>query len=141
MSEHRARPNDRGSGECLADCSLPGSLRTIELGCRGWRSVEVRYMHQPRNANARRNMGNAPGTIDMYVVISKISSGGRSQSALHRHEIMGRREREKTQTLSHNHDQRDCTQYRSAGHILQSVPRCECPIPTEQNNYSGRNFI
>ena len=48
-------------------------------------------MHQPRNANARRNMGNAPGTIDMYVVISEISSGGRSQSALHRHEIMGRR--------------------------------------------------
>ena len=74
MSEHRTRPNDRGSGECLADCSLPGSLGTIELGCRCRRSVEMRYMNQPWNANARRHMGNAPSTTDVYVVIREISS-------------------------------------------------------------------
>ena len=38
-------------------------------------------MNQPRNANARRHMGNAPSTTDVYVVIREISSGGRSQSA------------------------------------------------------------
>jgi hypothetical protein len=75
MSEHRARPNDRGSGECLTDCSLTGSLGTIELGCRGWRSVEVRYVDQPRNPDARGNLGNALSTFDVHIVISEISCG------------------------------------------------------------------
>jgi hypothetical protein len=126
MSEHRARPNDRSGGECLADCSLTGRLGTIELGCRSWRSVEVRYVDQPMNANARGNLGNALSTFDMYVVISEIPVGRISQSALARNIRQGGG----AHTLSRNHDQRDCTQYRSVGRIPQSVPRCECPIPT-----------
>jgi hypothetical protein len=73
MSVHWTRSNDRGSGECLADSSLTGSLGTIELGCRGRRSVEVRYVDQPRNANARGDLGNAPSTFNVYIVIGKIS--------------------------------------------------------------------
>lgn len=73
MSEHWTRSNDRGSGECLADRSLTGSLGTIELGCRGRRSVEVRYVDQPRNANACGDFGNAPSTFNVYIVKSEIS--------------------------------------------------------------------
>ena len=131
MSKHRARPNDCSSGECLADRTLTGSFRTIELGGRGWRSVEVRYVNQPRDANARGNLGNAPSTFDVHVVIREISLGRKSWLALHSHEILGR----SGPTLSHNHDQRDCTRYPSAGRIPQSVPRCECPIPTRSKRY------
>ncbi len=73
MSEHWTRSNDRGSGECLADSSLTSGLGTIELGCRGRRSVEVRYVNQPRNANARGDLGNAPSTFNMYIIKSEIS--------------------------------------------------------------------
>jgi hypothetical protein len=73
MSEHWTGSNDRGSGECLADSSLTGSLGTIELGCRGWRRVEVRYVDQPRNANARGNLGNAPSTFNVYILKGEIS--------------------------------------------------------------------
>jgi hypothetical protein len=79
MSEHRARPNDRSGGERLADRSLACRLGTIELGCRSWGSVEVRYVDQPMNANARGNLGNALSTFDVYVVISEIPVGRRSQ--------------------------------------------------------------
>ena len=74
MSKHRARSNDRGSGECLADRGLAGGLGTIESGRRGWRSVEVRYVDQPGNADARGDLGDAPGTFGVYVVKSEISS-------------------------------------------------------------------
>jgi hypothetical protein len=73
MSEHWTRSNDRGSGECLADSSLTGSLGTIELRCRGRRSVEVRYVDQPRNANARGDLGNAPSTFNVYIIVGEIS--------------------------------------------------------------------
>ena len=73
MSEHWTRSNDRGSGKCLADSGLTGSLGTIELGCRGRRSVEVRYVDQPWNANARGDLGNAPSTFNMYIVKGEIS--------------------------------------------------------------------
>lgn len=78
MSEHRAWPNNRGRGKYLADRSLAGGLGAIELGCRGGRSVEMRYVNQPRNANARGNLGNAPSTLNVYVVIREISLGKRS---------------------------------------------------------------
>ena len=86
MSEHRARSNDCGTGECLANRTLTGSFRTIELGCRGWRSVEVRYVNQPRDANVRGNLGNALSTFDVHVVIREISLGRRSRLAMHSHE-------------------------------------------------------
>jgi len=73
MSIHWTRSNDRGSGECLADSSLTSSLGTIELGCRRWRSVEVRNVDQPRNANARGDLGNAPSTFNVYIVKGEIS--------------------------------------------------------------------
>lgn len=73
MSVHWTRSNDRGGGECLADSSLAGSLGTIELGCRRRRSVEVRYVDQPRNANARGNLGNASSTFKVYIIVGEIS--------------------------------------------------------------------
>lgn len=73
MSIHWTRSNDCGSGECFADGSLTGSLGTIELGCRGRRGVEVRYVDQPRNANARGDFSNTPGTVNVYIVKSEIS--------------------------------------------------------------------
>ena len=36
-------------------------------------SVEVRYVDQPRNANARRDLGNAPSTFSVYIVKGEIS--------------------------------------------------------------------
>lgn len=73
MSVHWTRSDDRGGGECLADSNLTDGLGTIELGCRGRRSVEVRYVDQPRNANARGDLGNALSTFHVYVVIGEIS--------------------------------------------------------------------
>ena len=73
MSKHWTRSNDRGSGECFADSALTGSLGAIELGCRGRRSIEVRYVDQPWNANARRDFSNTPSTIYVYIVKSEIS--------------------------------------------------------------------
>ena len=89
MSIHWTGSNDRGSGECLADGSLTGSLGAIELGCRSWRSVEVRYVDQPRNANTRGDLGNAPSTFSVYIVkgeVSFLKDIDISQSALHWHE-------------------------------------------------------
>jgi hypothetical protein len=87
MSEHWTRSNDRGSGECLADSSLTSGLGTIELGCRGRRSVEVRYVNQPRDANARGDLGNAPSTFNMYIVKGEIPFAKRYHSQrLHWHE-------------------------------------------------------
>jgi hypothetical protein len=73
MSIHWTRLNDRGSGEGLANSSLIGRLGTIELGSRGQRSVEVRYVDQPRNANARGHLGNVPSTFNVYIVKGEIS--------------------------------------------------------------------
>jgi hypothetical protein len=88
MSKHRARSNDRGSGECLPDRGLADGLGTIESRRRGWRSVEVRYVDQPGDADARGDLGDAPGTFGVYVVKSEISSS-RERAALAR-----RKERE-----------------------------------------------
>ena len=120
MSEHWTRSNDRSSGECLADSSLTSGLGTIELGCRGRRSVEVRYVNQPRDANDRGDLGNAPSTFNVYIVKSEISFVKDitvSVAALARKTGEGH-------TWSHNHGQRDCTQYLSAERIRQSVLRC-----------------
>ena len=73
MSVHWTRSNDGGGRECLADSSLAGSLGTIELGRRRRRSVEVRYVDQPRNANARGNLGNASSTLKVYIIVGEIS--------------------------------------------------------------------
>jgi len=56
-------------------------------------------VNQPGNANARRNLGNAPSTIGVYVVISEISLGRISQLALHWYGILGRRGRKDTLCL------------------------------------------
>ena len=81
MSEHRTRSNDRGSGECLADCRLASCLGTIELGRRGWRSVEVRNVDQPRNPNACGDFSDTPRAVDVYIIKGEISfnGGGRMQ--------------------------------------------------------------
>ena len=76
MSEHRTRSDDRGSGECLADCVLTGCLGTIELGCRGWRSVEVRNVDQPGNANARGDFGDTPSAVGVYIVKGEVPLNG-----------------------------------------------------------------
>jgi hypothetical protein len=143
MSKHRARSNDRGSGECLADRGLAGGLGTIESGRRGWRSVEVRYVDQPGNADARGDLGDASSTFGVYVVKSEISSSParareREREARSATASARRKEREKNlagHTLSRNHGRRGCTRCRSAGRTLRSVPRCGCPIPAKMNKF------
>ncbi len=140
MSKHRARSNDRGSGECLADRGLAGGLGTIESGRRGWRSVEVRYVDQPGNADARGDLGDAPSTFGVYVVKSEISSSrARARERGTVGHCVGSKKREGKKmaghTLSRNHGRRGCTRCRSAGRTLRSVPRCGCPIPAKMNNF------
>ena len=74
MPEHRARPNDRSGRERLADGGFTSGLGAIELGRRSWRSVEMRHVDQPRNANARSDPGNALSALDMDVIKSKVST-------------------------------------------------------------------
>ena len=135
MSKHRARSNDRGSGECLADRGLAGGLRTIESGRRGWRSVEVRYVDQPGNADARGDLGDAPSTFGVYVVKSEISSSRARERERHGRPLRWLEEKRGKKmarhTLSRNHGRRGCTRCRSAGCTLRSVPRCGCPIPAK----------
>jgi len=133
MSEHRTRSDDRGSGECLADCVLTGCLGTIKLGRRGWRSVEVRNVDQPGNANARGDFGDTPSAVGVYIVKGEVPLNGerRVQGSAIVAVALKRKKKWIRRTLSRNHGLRDCTRCRSAGHILRSVPRCGCPIPAK----------
>ena len=72
VAEHDRGAHDRRVGERLADEVVPARLGLVEIGRRVVRCIQVRDVHESRDADLRRNPRDALCALRMYGVVGEI---------------------------------------------------------------------